>query len=72
MTTPFDPDEPLFVMSCRVYDTTDPIPLQPRSIMEQHNQPNLIKRVWRRFVAFWIGDDPNPELSQLDRWDGLK
>ena len=32
----------------------------------------MFKRLWRRWVAFWIADDPNPEYSQLDRWDGLR
>jgi hypothetical protein len=30
-----------------------------------------LRELWRRFVAFWIADDPDPEYSQLDRWDGL-
>lgn len=31
----------------------------------------MLQRLWKRFVAFWIGNDPCPEYSYLDRLDGL-
>lgn len=31
-----------------------------------------MKRLWRTIVDWLIADDPNPELSRLDRMDGLR
>jgi len=31
-----------------------------------------MRRLWRRIVAWFVQDDPNPELSYLDRLDGLR
>lgn len=31
-----------------------------------------MKQLWRTVVAWLIADDPNPELSRLDRMDGLR
>jgi hypothetical protein len=31
----------------------------------------MIRRGLARLFAGWVGDDPNPEPSQLDEWDGV-
>jgi hypothetical protein len=30
----------------------------------------MFRNLWRKIAAKIIGDDPNPQPSNLDRWDG--